>query len=462
MKKLLLTVISGLLCVGHAAGAQTLSFHSDGSAADFRCPAVVSRPASSRSSSSDSDEVMEPPALYELSEMGDAAQEEAIPPLFGSQLRQVDDRPLSMVFWGDSHLAAHFFSDEMIRLSGLPRSKIETTFIPATMGRPGVRLPIRKSCQGGGWAYRMAFQDKLAGGNYAQGLSALASSTPNSFLWVDFRQQPQTPILQSVDLVYSIQEGSPAVLGVSVDDGAEQTLQLDAEGGGVLQVAADQAMSTIKIRLVSGSIAIEGFVPHYLETRPALLLDTFAIPGATFRGWSNANPDYLKERIGKTRYDVAVFEFGTNEGNTRSFDAAAYREDLRASLTNMRRVLPDAQCILMGPADRGVLVRHLRSAKKGRRQQPVQSSAELLRFARIHQEISSIQRGVGSEFGCSSWSWQDAMGGVGSAYKWFYHSPRWMSPDLTHLTIPGYQMTAKMFADSIQFRTWVSSYTNAQ
>ncbi len=459
MKRFKLVVVLGLLSVVCPTWAQTLTVHSDGLTADFRCPAVAPKKLPAKRGAADTDEVMEPPALYELAGMDAGKPDEAIPQLFSTPVRHVADRPLSIAFWGDSHLAANFFGDELVRLSGLPRSKVQASFLPATMGRPGVRLPVRKSCQGGGWAYKLAFQDKIGGANYAQGLSALASSTPNSYLWVDFRQQPQTPNLRSLDLAYSPQ-GAQAVIGVSVDDGAEQVVELDSTGQGVLRILPDQAMSTLKIRLIEGSLNLEGFVPHYLETKPSLLLDTFAIPGATFKGWTTANPDYLKTRLGKTQYDVVVFEYGTNEGNVRTFDGEAYRRDLRDSLANMRKVLPDAQCILMGPADRGVLVRHSRGAKKGSTTAP--ASAELLRFARIHQEIASIQRSAGSEFGCSAWSWQDAMGGPGSVYKWFYHSPRWMSPDLTHLSIPGYQVTAQLFADSIHFKNWVSMYTNAQ
>lgn len=460
MKKYRLVLLLACVLAAGPGRAQTLIVHNDGAAADLRCPAVIPKKAPAKRTT-DSDEVMEPPALYELAGMDTGGKDEAIPRLFSTRVRHVADRPLSIAFWGDSHLAANFFGDELVRLSGLPRSKVEATFIPATMGRPGVRLPVRKSCQGGGWSYRLAYQDKSVGTSYAQGLSVLSSSTANSYIWVDFRQQAQTPNLRSLDVAYAAQDGANAVLAVSTDDGAEQIVTLDATGQGTLHIQPDQAMSTIRLRLVEGSLNLEGFVPHYVETKPALLLDTFAIPGATFKGWGSANPDYLKARLGKTQYDVVVFEYGTNEGNVRVFDGEAYRNDLRDSLTNMRRVLPDSQCILMGPADRGVLVKHARAGKKAR-QEVVPASADLLRFARIHQQIGAIQRSVGGEFGCSFWSWQDAMGGPGSVYKWFYHSPRWMSPDLTHLSIPGYQMTAQLFADSIQFQNWVSTNTNVQ
>lgn len=444
------------------AFAQTLDVHSDGVVDDLQCPRVASRPAQKPGVSTDEDDVPEPPVPEDLGDMGPSSAEESIPRLFGDLAKAPAERPLSIVFWGDSHLAAHFFSDALIDLSGLPREKVETTFIPATMGRPGVRLPIRKACQGPGWHFRYAYTDRADTAEYAQSLSALTSNVADSYLWIDFRRQPVKPDLEAVDVIYDPLHGEKVKLGISVDNAPEQIVELDPAGNGLLRIQSDQALSILKIRLIEGEVALEGFVPHYLETRPLLLLDTFAIPSATFRGWRVADTDYLKSRIGKTQYDVVVFEYGTNEGNDPNFDVDGYREDLRQSLENVRKVLPAAQCILIGPADRGVLVRHVRVRKHGRWVRVPKPGTDLLKFARIHEKIGAVQKEVGSEYGCSFWSWQNAMGGPGSVYKWYYHKPRWMSSDLTHMTVPGYRETARMFADSIQFQSWVSSYAKGR
>jgi len=457
----LLLVSASCLYVGGQAFAQTLDVHSDGVVDDLQCPRTPGKLTHSSSAAGDEDRP-EPPVLEDLGDMGPDSVEGSIPRLFGDRAEAQAERPLSIAFWGDSHFAAHFFSDELVRLSGLPRDKVATTFIPATMGRTGVRLPIRKACQGPGWHFRYAYTDRSDSAEYAQGLSALSSDAAGSYLWVDFRRQPVKPDLKAVDVVYSTLNAGKVKLGISVDDAPEQIVELDPSGDGMLKVQSDQALSILRIRLVEGEVSLQGFVPHYLETKPLLLMDTFAIPSATFRGWSVADSDYLKSRIGATQYDVVVFEYGTNEGNDPNFDADSYREDLRRSLENVRKVLPAAQCIMIGPADRGVLVRHVRVRRHGRWVRVPKPGTDLMKFAHIHEKISAIQKEIGSKYACSFWNWQNAMGGPGSVYKWYYHQPRWMSPDLTHMTIAGYKETARMFADSIQFQNWVSAYAKGR
>ena len=459
------------VCLAMPGQAQVLEFKSSGLAGDLHCPptrtalrkpVVPSAPV----------EVLAPPDPDEIGMLPLAENIAAQPLAFQDGVGRTPDRPLAIAFWGDSHLAANFFGDELVRLSGFPRERVLPTFIPATMGRAGVRLPIRKACQSQGWSYRYAYLAKETGAQFPQGLSLLRSSSENSYLWVDFRLSGQTPALRGVDVFFQPSPGGePTLLGVTVDDGSEQLVELQADGEGVLQVRVDQAMSVIRLRLVAGSVTLEGFVPQYLEAAPALRMDTFAIPGATAKGWANTAGDYLLRRLGSTQYDLVAFEYGTNEGNSKPFSAAAYASDLRLALSNMRKVFPDARCVLLGPTDRGVLVKvakgtKTRKGKKGKKatnaQKRMLPAPELLGYARIHHEIGELQRVVGREFSCSYWSWQDAMGGIGSAYRWFYRSPALMAKDLTHLTIPGYQMSARNFAESIRFQFWVGREAREQ
>lgn len=471
MIRVAVLMLSVFLACG--ANAQLVEFRSSGLAADLHCPAKRTTPRKPASVATPV-EVMEPPAPeeVELLPVPDLAPEQGLG--FQGQNPRVPGQPPSIAFWGDSHLAAHFFGDELIRLSGLPRARVLPTFIPATMGRAGVRLPIRKSCLSQGWSYKHAYLAKEMGTQFPQSLSVSRNSTPGSYLWVDFRLSGQTPNLRGVDVLFQPSAGAePLVLGVSIDDGGEQLVELDQAGAGMLQLRTDQAMSVIRLRLVSGVLALEGFAPQYLESEPALRMDTFAIPGAMAKGWANVSSDYVLSRLGATRYDLVAFEYGTNEGNNKPFSAAAYAADLRQALSNMRRVFPDSSCVLIGPTDRGVLVKASRGkpakstknstkGKKGskpvkpQKARVVVPARELLGYATIHQEIGALQRSIGREFSCAYWGWQDFMGGPGSAYRWLYRSPAWMARDLTHLTILGYQASARSFAESIHFQTWLN------
>ena len=128
-------------------------------------------------------------------------------------------------------------------------------------------------------------------------------------------------------------------------------------------------------------------------------------------------------------------------------------------VSDLRQVFPEAQCVLIGPTDRGILtprpkVKGKTKSKKPPR--PGKAAPDLLRFSKIHQEIGNIQRSVGQRYQCAFWNWQAAMGGPGGAYRWLYKTPPLMARDLIHLTLPGYQQSARDFARDLHFGDWFS------
>ena len=435
---------------------EVVELAANGQAADLQCPRIAPRTiakSGKAKASTPNDDVLEAPEPDELD--GIPANSSITSRLYGfDHLQPPADRPLSIAFWGDSHFAAAFFSEELGRLSGYSKQEIHPSFIPAGIGRGGVRLPIRKHCMGG-WSYKFAYTRQTEAANYAAGLSQLKSSGDNTYLWVDFRQQADTPALRRLDILFAptIDNAAPATISIKVDDGEEKQIVLN-QTDGLLRIQPDVAMSVIRLKVVEGSVTFEGFRPQYLNTTK-LVMDTLAIPGSTIRGWANADPDYLTKRLGDTQYDVIILEYGTNEGNQRPFDPQAYASDLNAALGNLRRVFPSAKCLLVGPTDRGVMVRHNKKTSKRQKKaaRPL-PKADLLHFARIHRQISEIQRSTGAEYNCGFWNWQDAMGGPGGSYRWLYSTPRLMAKDLIHLSVPGYQQSARTFAADVRFEEW--------
>ena len=63
--------------------------------------------------------------------------------------------------WGDSHLAANFFTEELAKQLKVPADGASNVLIPATMGKAGVRLPLRQSCVSSSWKYELGY---LGGG----------------------------------------------------------------------------------------------------------------------------------------------------------------------------------------------------------------------------------------------------------------------------------------------------------
>ena len=264
--------------------------------------------------------------------------------------------PYRVAIWGDSHLAAGFFTQELAKVLQLAPAQIRSGFIPASMNRPGVRLPLRKTCVSPAWRYESAHASAASAAAPGPGLVSLFSAQAGATLAWDLRNTAGEAQARQLRVLYQ-QTANPVSLAVSVDGAPELELALSgAPGPAVLELSADAPMSVVQLRLISGELRLQGLsLP--MPSQTALQMDVFGFPGATVAGWKQASTDDLSAWFNQTPYDLVILAFGTNEGNAKPFDALAYQATLRESVQRLRTVFPSAACVLIAPGDRGVLVR---------------------------------------------------------------------------------------------------------
>lgn len=332
-----------------------------------------------------------------------------------------------IAIWGDSLTSARNFIDAALKTSG--SEKTTPSYIQAGIKVPGLNLPLKHACATAGWKTAYAYKEKGSTPAFSEGMLRMESSTPGDVMQLELRDR-----VTQLDIQYdkSAPDGS-LLLGVAVDGGPEQLIPLSRTDAGVLRIMPEAPMSAVALRLVSGQIRIHGFRPRY-EHAERVVLDTFSVPGAQLRGWT-----YVDERLTQAApaYDLILVQYGTNEGASPSFDAAAYAASLRTNLARLRHFQPRARCILIGPPDRGV------TAGPG---VPPQ------KFSVIHRQIAVAQRQVGAAFGCGFWDWQGETGGPGTAVRWMRSTPPLMQPDLTHMTARGYELSGRLFGRSFPFK----------
>lgn len=364
-----------------------------------------------------------------------------------------------IAIWGDSHLAANFFTEELAKLLRVPGDARPNALIPANMARAGVRLPLRQSCVSPQWKYEPGYLGGEQAAAPGPGLVNMFSDQAGATLAWDIRKDAQSPGYERVRILYQ-QTDAPMVVAISVDGGTEQEVTLSQKAGpAVLELAADRPMAQVTLRLIDARFRFHGLELASPQSRP-FVLDVFGYPGATVASWKSANLDYLKAWFAQRPYQIVMLEFGTNEGNVKPFDLSTYRKTLIESVANMKTVFPAAACILIGPGDRGVLVRRSAnvrkkgskkgtarnaSARRGKKALPL-PAVDLYEYSAIHAAIGRVQAEVAMEAGCLAWSMQDAMGGPGRAYAWAQQSPALMSKDLIHFTVAGYRRLAREFA----------------
>ena len=465
-----------------------VKFTALGDAPDLVCPVRPGKPKKPRPPTP-ADEPALPlgiPDPQEVQEaLADANAPDVVPPISVPKVSTMApawqavemNQTFRVAFWGDSHLAAGFFTQELVRRAGVTPDQLHSAFIAATLTRPGVRLPVRKACASADWRHESAHAVPAAAKAPGPALVNQLSTTADASLAWDLRNPQRTPVHRSLQLLFE-QTAAPIRLGIRVDGGVEQQLTLAAPPGpAVLELQGDTPLSTLQLRLIEGSLRSHGLALPVPPTA-RLQLDLFALPGATARAWQNANLDYLQSWFADApTYQLVALAYGTNEGNEKPFDAGAYHQMLRQSVNQLKHMFPNSACLLIGPGDRGILVPRQRLAKSSSKKSAKQAAGrnaankepgprvDLLKYSNIHTEITRIQQSIGVELGCQTWSMMSSMGGRASAYSWVRQRPPLMANDLIHFTVPGYQHLAQRFADDMGWTPetlWLTSTATAR
>lgn len=417
--------------------------------------------------------VSPPPAKAEPTELPDDDDVNEALQITATSLPQAPHTPHTLqarpngwriAIWGDSHTAAAFFSDQLVRKMAPPDAPVNSRFVHAGVGHGGVRGLVRKTCLSGDWGREMAYAHADAAAAPGPGMTSLVAKRPGATLALDLRDAQGQARHNSLQLLYHGDGTGSTQLAISVDGEAETLVRLSPQAGpNALALQTTAALSTLQIRVVEGAFRFQGLKLAEPPAPAALQLDLFAYPGATVAGWVRGDLGYLASWFTDQNYDLALIAFGTNEGNDPRFNEATYREMLTQAVGNFRQVFAQTQCVLIGPGDRGIRVAKSKVSKSGKKQAikgqtaknakvskaaktaKTKPSVNLLKYARIHEQIGRIQAEVAAQHGCAAWSMQSAMGGVGSAYAWARKSPALMAPDLIHFTPAGYRELANAF-----------------
>lgn len=332
--------------------------------------------------------------------------------------------------WGDSHTASGHFVDATLALWGAAPARVKSSRIAPAFGVPGVRLPLRQPCVSRGWTLQQAHRASKAQGGFSSTLMHLSSDTPGDALWLDFGDGGPDPALRWLNLRYTKAEPQRVLLlGLSINHGPETLISLTDATQPWLQIHPPGGLTTLRLRLVAGQITLHALEPVYTQP-PQWIVDVFSTPGAMAKAWGSAAAVSPPE----VPYDMAIFQYGTNEASDAEFDPQTYASSLRQSLGRFRFANARARCVLVGVPDRA-----------NRPGGPGASST-----AR-HRMINQVQERVSREFQCEFWNWQAAMDG--GIQRWSRARPALAQADGIHLTGKGYELSARSFAEAIRWRS---------
>lgn len=164
---------------------------------------------------------------------------------------------------------------------------------------------------------------------------------------------------------------------------------------------------------------------------PGITWENLPLVSARFHHLALLAADHWAEQLRHHRADLVVFQFGANDTISYGGDLDHYGRRVQLTLTRLRRALPAAGCLVIGPLDR------LQRGANGQLQSPP-----------VIGRVKARQRHVALASGCAFWDGQRAMGGAGSMSSWV--SLGLAQKDLVHLTPAGSEALAALLDRALE------------
>ncbi|MCA9663325.1 MAG: hypothetical protein KC486_33655, partial [Myxococcales bacterium] len=159
---------------------------------------------------------------------------------------------------------------------------------------------------------------------------------------------------------------------------------------------------------------------------PGVVWDGMAQIGAFTNRMLEFDAAHLKAQLDHREADLAVFMFGGND-MIRKIKMSTYEGEYREVIKHVKGARPEMDCLVMAPLDHGV-----------------RDGARIMSKPVVERMVKA-QRAAAEAEGCAFFDTWTAMGGDGSAGRWFKRKPRLMGGDLGHATGKGHQVIGELF-----------------
>lgn len=171
--------------------------------------------------------------------------------------------------------------------------------------------------------------------------------------------------------------------------------------------------STGKVRMYGATFERdEGFV-----------LDALMVIGAWGHSIANFEPEHFRAQLDRRDPQLLVFQFGAKEAlRNPELSAKQLKEFRTGFIKSIQKAMAsreDTSCLVISPKDQGL-----------------QTAGRIITRPAIPALVKAAQE-VAQEVGCAFFNLYEAMGGEGTARRWFHQTPRLVSSDLGHLEEAG-------------------------
>ncbi|OTA20222.1 periplasmic protein [Xenorhabdus beddingii] len=335
--------------------------------------------------------------------------------LLADKLRHSDTRQLHFVQLGDSHTAADFFTGKLRNLLQNRYGDAGPGFIPP-ISIPGQRnAAVQVTENKTGWWLSSSRKENRAdyplGGFIA--IPESASST------IRLALSPSSLDKYRISTLYQSHEATK----IRAQFTSMQVWDLPATSSEWRFSPQQNVNFPVTLYPQDTQLKIGGWLIK--RQSPGIMLSALGINGATINMLDKWQPQWI-DTLAQMKPDLVILAYGTNEAFNDSLDLVAYQNALTSKVKDIRKRIPQAVILLIGPNDS---LQNKAAASCGE-QQPA-----------LLNDIIRIQQAVAQKQHTLFWDWREYMGGPCSVKAWAQQDLA--RPDYVHLSAAGYERSAE-------------------
>ncbi|MCQ2218613.1 MAG: hypothetical protein MJZ33_09055 [Paludibacteraceae bacterium] len=241
---------------------------------------------------------------------------------------------------------------------------------------------------------------------------------------------PRTKKFSNVKLFMGNNKGNfMATLVVGGKDKGTQYVSDTKSGMTIMSWNLDTMVNRFTLRL-SGTAELYGIS---VDGKYGVAVDNVPMRGSSGTFFSSIEKSTMQTMLKTLNTRLILMEYGGNSVPylTTSKTISGYKTTMSQQLKYMKRIYPDAQYMLIGPADMSLVV-----------------DGKLQSYPKLETVIDSL-KAAALENGAMFWDMYQVMGGEGSMQKWVANQPAWAASDYLHFTRKGADRISEVFVETM-------------
>lgn len=226
-------------------------------------------------------------------------------------------------------------------------------------------------------------------------------------------------------------------VSISVDGGPAEVISTKGEdlADGWHEIRVEPGQHEFVLRTIGGgNVRAYGIVLE--NDGPGVVWDGMAHISGSTRGIRTQDPEHIKSQIKHRDVDLIVFMYGGNDMQRGYVDLKEsmqpYYDEYGEAIQKYKAGKPGISCLVMTLSDHGERSPNGEIRSRG--------------YAAV---LAEAQRKIAKDNDCGFFDTYHAIGGKGTAARWFRARPSLLSPDLGHPTPFGHELIANLLTDAL-------------